>query len=42
LYSTGGFVDATLYDQYNSVIRQSAFVLRGLRRASSSAPRSTY
>ena len=29
LYSTGGFVDASLYDEYNSVIRQSAFVLRG-------------
>jgi hypothetical protein len=29
LYSTGGFVDATLYDEYNSVVRQSAFVLRG-------------
>ena len=29
LYSTGGFVDESLYDSYNSVIRQSAFVLRG-------------
>jgi hypothetical protein len=29
LYSTGGFVNASLYDEYNSVIRQSAFVLRG-------------
>ena len=29
LYSTGGFVDQSLYDSYNSVIRQSAFVLRG-------------
>jgi hypothetical protein len=29
LYTTGGFVDASLYDEYNSVIRQSAFVLRG-------------
>jgi len=29
LYSTGGFADVSLYDQYNSVIRQSAFVLRG-------------
>ena len=29
LYSTGGFVDQSLYDEYNSVIRQSAFVLRG-------------
>jgi WD40-like Beta Propeller Repeat len=29
LYSTGGFVDASLYDEYNSVVRQSAFVLRG-------------
>ena len=27
--SVGGFVDASLYDEYNSVIRQSAFVLRG-------------
>jgi hypothetical protein len=31
LYSTGGFVDQSLYDEYNSVIRQSAFVLRGYR-----------
>ncbi|MEP7050212.1 MAG: hypothetical protein ABJB12_07665 [Pseudomonadota bacterium] len=29
LYSTGGFSDASLYDEYNSVVRQSAFVLRG-------------
>lgn len=29
LYSTGGFVDESLYDTYNSLIRQSAFVLRG-------------
>ncbi|HET7542971.1 MAG TPA: hypothetical protein VFK05_24025 [Polyangiaceae bacterium] len=29
LYATGGFVDASLYDSYNGVIRQSAFVLRG-------------
>ena len=29
LYSTGGFVDESLYDTYNSIIRQSAFVLRG-------------
>jgi len=29
LYSTGGFVDESLYDSYNSVIRQSPFVLRG-------------
>lgn len=29
LYSTGGFVDESLYDEYNSVLRQSAFVLRG-------------
>jgi len=29
LYSTGGFVDESLYDSYNSVIRQSSFVLRG-------------
>jgi hypothetical protein len=29
LYATGGFVDQSLYDSYNSVIRQSAFVLRG-------------
>jgi hypothetical protein len=29
LYSTGGFVDESLYDSYNSVIRQSGFVLRG-------------
>ncbi len=29
LYSTGGFVNASLYDEYNSVVRQSAFVLRG-------------
>jgi len=29
LYATGGFVDESLYDSYNSVIRQSAFVLRG-------------
>jgi hypothetical protein len=29
LYSTGGFVDQSLYDEYNSVVRQSAFVLRG-------------
>jgi WD40 repeat protein len=29
LYSTGGFVDESLYRSYNSVIRQSAFVLRG-------------
>ncbi len=31
LYSTGGFVSGSLYDEYNSVIRQSAFVLRGYR-----------
>jgi dipeptidyl aminopeptidase/acylaminoacyl peptidase len=29
LYATGGFVDESLYNSYNSVIRQSAFVLRG-------------
>src|SRR6478736_1833609 len=29
LYGTGGFVDESLYDSYNGVIRQSAFVLRG-------------
>lgn len=29
LYSTGGFVDEPLFDSYNSVLRQSAFVLRG-------------
>src|SRR6478736_3606802 len=29
LYATGGFVDESLYDSYNGVIRQSAFVLRG-------------
>jgi hypothetical protein len=29
LYATGGFVDESLYDSYSSVIRQSAFVLRG-------------
>ena len=29
LYSTGGFVDQSLYDQYNAIYRQSAFVLRG-------------
>jgi hypothetical protein len=29
LYSTGGFVDQSLFDAFNSVIRQSAFVLRG-------------
>jgi hypothetical protein len=29
LYATGGFVDESLYDSYNSVFRQSAFVLRG-------------
>lgn len=29
LYSTGGFVNQSLYDSYQSVIRQSAFVLRG-------------
>ncbi|MEI9937166.1 MAG: hypothetical protein WDO69_08060 [Pseudomonadota bacterium] len=29
LYATGGFVDESLYDSYNSVVRQSAFVLRG-------------
>ncbi len=29
LYGTGGFVDQSLYDAYNSVVRQSAFVLRG-------------
>jgi hypothetical protein len=29
LYATGGFVDESLYDSYNSIIRQSAFVLRG-------------
>jgi hypothetical protein len=29
LYTTGGFVDENLYDSYNGVIRQSAFVLRG-------------
>jgi len=29
LYSTGGFVDESLYDSYRSVIRQSSFVLRG-------------
>lgn len=31
LYSTGGFVDQSLYSEYNSVIRQSAFVLRGYK-----------
>ena len=29
LYSTGGFVDESLYDSFNSIFRQSAFVLRG-------------
>jgi len=29
LYSTGGFVDESIFSTYNSVIRQSAFVLRG-------------
>jgi Tol biopolymer transport system component len=29
LYATGGFVDQSLYDAYTSVLRQSAFVLRG-------------
>ena len=29
LYTTGGFVDESLYDSYNGVIRQSSFVLRG-------------
>jgi WD40-like Beta Propeller Repeat len=29
LYGTGGFVDQSLYDAYTSVVRQSAFVLRG-------------
>ena len=29
LYSTGGFMDESLYDSYNGVLRQSAFVLRG-------------
>ncbi len=29
LYATGGFVDESLFDTYNSVARQSAFVLRG-------------
>jgi hypothetical protein len=33
LYGTGGFVDQSLYDAYNSVLRQSAFVLRGYRPA---------
>jgi hypothetical protein len=33
LYSTGGFVDQSLYDSYSSVIRQSSFVLRGYRPA---------
>ena len=27
--TTGGFVDQSLYDTFNSVVRQSAFVLRG-------------
>ena len=29
LFSTGGFVDQSLFDVYTSVIRRSAFVLRG-------------
>ncbi len=29
LYGTGGFVDQSLYDAFTSVVRQSAFVLRG-------------
>jgi WD40-like Beta Propeller Repeat len=33
LYSTGGFLERSLYDEYNSVIRQSSFVLRGYRPA---------
>jgi len=33
LYSTGGFVDQSLYTEYTSVIRQSAFVLRGYKPA---------
>lgn len=31
LYSTGGFVDVSLYDQYQNVVRQGAFVLRGYK-----------
>jgi len=31
LYATGGFVDQSLYDTYNTMLRQSAFVLRGYR-----------
>jgi WD40-like Beta Propeller Repeat len=31
LYSTGGFVNDSLYDQFNSVVRQSSFVLRGYK-----------
>lgn len=30
-FSTGGFVNDSLYDQFNSVIRQSSFVLRGYK-----------
>jgi hypothetical protein len=29
LYATGGFVKDSLYDEFNGVIRQSSFVLRG-------------
>ncbi len=29
LFSTGGYLNQSLYDEYNSVTRQSAFVLRG-------------
>jgi hypothetical protein len=31
LYSTGGFVNDSLYDQFNNVLRQSSFVLRGYK-----------
>lgn len=33
LYATGGFADVSLYDQYQNVIRQGAFVLRGYKPA---------
>ena len=29
LYATGGYANESLYDEYNNVLRQSAFVLRG-------------
>ncbi len=31
LYSTGGYLNESLYDEYNNVLRQSPFVLRGYR-----------